>query len=184
MKQQLFPDRALIVPTPAPHPPPKPTTAACSRETGKRFPSAPSLTSFSCSAACLAASKGKMQLWRWIWSHTLRFPPLGGDQLPSCLSSVSPSAVSDTPWTCVSALPVKQGVEEQCRGEGMLPFPTCCCYLHKKKKIQHLHFYFFFFLLFLPWSQAYKSGQRIIKSYWASRLGTKPRRTLKYWKAL
>lgn len=143
-RQQLFPDTALIVPTPALHPPPQPTTATCSRETGKRFPSVPSLTSFSCSAACLAASKGKRQMWRWMWSHTLRFPPLGGDQLPSCLFSVSPSAVSDTPSTCVSVLPVKQPQMEQCVGEGMLHFSTCCCYLHKKGKNPTLEFFFSF----------------------------------------
>lgn len=58
-RQQLLPDRAVIVPTPSLHPAPQPITAT--RETGKKFPSAPSLASFSCSAACFAASKGKCQ---------------------------------------------------------------------------------------------------------------------------
>lgn len=184
MKQQLFPDRALIVPTPALHPPPKPTTAACSRETGKRFPSAPSLTSFSVLLPALLPAKEKCSyedeygltpcgflLWVVI------ICPHASPQWAHQLSVTLPEPVFQ---------PFKWNKEWRSsvvvRGCCLSPPAAATCI--RRKKSNTCIFFIFFFLLFLPWSQAYKGGQRIIKSYWASRLGTKPRRTLKYWKAL
>lgn len=66
--------------------------------------------------------------------------------------------------------------------KGSCPSPPDAATCIRRKKPNP--YIFFFFSLYLPWSQAFRGGQRIIKSWWAIRLGTKPRRTLRYWKAL